>query len=74
MSRFDQKGYCCGHCNREVTSKYLTGFENKDGMARITPPSLLSCPECGKDSVVYATPRESSADAAVGEGGVAFTW
>lgn len=52
---YDKAKYRCGHCNREATSRYLTGFESKDGVAYITPPSLLSCPTCGKYSALYAT-------------------
>ena len=50
----DEVKYICGHCDKEVTSRYLTGFERMgNGKYCITPPNLLLCPECGKDSALY---------------------
>lgn len=51
----DEVEYRCGHCDRNVVGQYLTGFKRRDdGTCSITRPNLLSCPECKKDSVLYA--------------------
>lgn len=50
--------YRCGHCGVDVTGRYLTGFERKGGETHVTRPNLLSCPECEKDSALYAASEE----------------
>lgn len=56
----DEAKYRCGHCSRNVTSRYLTGFERKsDSSYTITPPNLLSCPTCSKDSVLYTNSEKA---------------
>ena len=54
----DEVEYRCGHCNRSVTSRYLTGFGHKNGETHVTRPNLLSCTKCGKDSTLYAASEE----------------
>lgn len=51
--------YRCGHCSEDVTSRCRTGVERKGkGTYSITPPNLLSCPKCNKDSVQYTDSKE----------------